>query len=195
MCWCTSTPLGASFALRLDGLTSLFCLLVLGVGTLIMMYCPRYLPARGRHGLDRPVHHAAASVQHRRRPGHELPPAAQLAALAGDGLRAGGDERRGPAPGARHLAGGLRPRARGRLPILQLRGRDADRVGAGPGGVSSIGRGMRGGAAAGTGHHHHWRLHPHGAQRRSEDRVPGFPRHRGRPRRDLDARRGARPGR
>src|SRR5690606_21151725 len=35
--------LGVSFTLRLDGLASLFALLVLGVGALIMAYCPRYL--------------------------------------------------------------------------------------------------------------------------------------------------------
>jgi NADH:ubiquinone oxidoreductase subunit 2 (subunit N)/multisubunit Na+/H+ antiporter MnhE subunit len=49
--WRWLPAFGVSFALRLDGLTSLFCLLVLGVGALIMMYCPRYLAARGRHGL------------------------------------------------------------------------------------------------------------------------------------------------
>ncbi|MFP8963091.1 hydrogen gas-evolving membrane-bound hydrogenase subunit E [Streptomyces nanhaiensis] len=39
-----------SFTLRMDGLATLFCLLVLGVGALIMAYCPRYLTAGGRHG-------------------------------------------------------------------------------------------------------------------------------------------------
>src|SRR5690606_42024010 len=35
--------LDVSFTLRLDGLGSLFALLVIGVGALIMSYCPRYL--------------------------------------------------------------------------------------------------------------------------------------------------------
>ncbi len=35
--------LGVTVSLRLDGLASLFALLVLGVGALIMAYCPRYL--------------------------------------------------------------------------------------------------------------------------------------------------------
>ncbi|WP_410535211.1 hydrogen gas-evolving membrane-bound hydrogenase subunit E [Streptomyces sp. KL2] len=39
-----------SFTLRMDGLATLFCLLVLGVGALIMAYCPRYLNAGERHG-------------------------------------------------------------------------------------------------------------------------------------------------
>ena len=42
-----------------------------------------------RDGLDRPLHHAAASVRRGGRAGHELPPAAQLAAAAGDRLRPG----------------------------------------------------------------------------------------------------------
>jgi multicomponent Na+:H+ antiporter subunit A len=41
--------LGVSATLRLDGLAALFCLLVLGVGVLIMGYCPRYLQPDGRH--------------------------------------------------------------------------------------------------------------------------------------------------
>ncbi|MGE5136493.1 MAG: hydrogen gas-evolving membrane-bound hydrogenase subunit E [Gemmatimonadota bacterium] len=48
--WRWIPALGVSFSLRLDGLASLFCLLVLGVGALIMAYCPRYLPHGGRHG-------------------------------------------------------------------------------------------------------------------------------------------------
>lgn len=48
--WRWIPALGVSFSLRLDGLASLFCLLVLGVGALIMAYCPRYLPRGGRHG-------------------------------------------------------------------------------------------------------------------------------------------------
>jgi len=39
---------GVSLTLRLDGLSALFCVLVLGVGALILGYCPRYL---------RPEHH------------------------------------------------------------------------------------------------------------------------------------------
>jgi len=39
----------ASFSLRLDGLAMVFGLLVLGVGALIMMYCPRYLSASSRY--------------------------------------------------------------------------------------------------------------------------------------------------
>lgn len=48
--WPWIPALGVSFTLRLDGLTALFCLLVLGVGALILAYCPRYLSAGGRHG-------------------------------------------------------------------------------------------------------------------------------------------------
>jgi multicomponent Na+:H+ antiporter subunit A len=40
---------GVSLTLRLDGLTALFCLLVLGVGALILGYCPRYLRPEHRH--------------------------------------------------------------------------------------------------------------------------------------------------
>ena len=42
--------LKASFALRLDGLSLLFSIVVLGVGALIMLYCPRYLSAGSGHG-------------------------------------------------------------------------------------------------------------------------------------------------
>ncbi|WP_224274253.1 hydrogen gas-evolving membrane-bound hydrogenase subunit E [Nocardioides lacusdianchii] len=42
--------LGVSFALRLNGLSSLFALMVLGVGALIMAYCPRYLSSHDPHG-------------------------------------------------------------------------------------------------------------------------------------------------
>ncbi|MFH0241260.1 hydrogen gas-evolving membrane-bound hydrogenase subunit E [Streptomyces sp. HK10] len=48
--WIDSPGISVSFTLRMDGLTTLFCLLVLGVGALIMAYCPRYLPATGKHG-------------------------------------------------------------------------------------------------------------------------------------------------
>lgn len=41
--------LDASLALRLDGLAGLFCLLILGVGALIMAFTPRYLPEEGTH--------------------------------------------------------------------------------------------------------------------------------------------------
>ena len=80
-------------------------------------------------GLDRPLHHAAASVRGGRRADHELPPAAQLAAAARHGLRAGRHGRRAtPYRGAGHAA--RRPIARrwtSGLPVLQLRRRDADR--------------------------------------------------------------------
>jgi multicomponent Na+:H+ antiporter subunit A len=49
--WPWLPGLGVSFSLRFDGLSALFCLLVLGVGALIMAYCPRYLPHGGRHGM------------------------------------------------------------------------------------------------------------------------------------------------
>ncbi|WP_206051482.1 hydrogen gas-evolving membrane-bound hydrogenase subunit E [Nocardioides ferulae] len=42
--------LGVTFALRLDGLSSLFALMVLGVGALILAYCPRYLGPQDPHG-------------------------------------------------------------------------------------------------------------------------------------------------
>ncbi|MFY1699189.1 hydrogen gas-evolving membrane-bound hydrogenase subunit E [Solwaraspora sp. WMMA2101] len=41
--------LEVAFALRLDGLSMVFGLLVLGVGALIMMYCPRYLTPDSRY--------------------------------------------------------------------------------------------------------------------------------------------------
>jgi len=40
---------GVSLTLRLDGLSALFCVLVLGVGALILGYCPRYLKPDHRH--------------------------------------------------------------------------------------------------------------------------------------------------
>ncbi|MGY1709354.1 hydrogen gas-evolving membrane-bound hydrogenase subunit E [Geodermatophilus sp. SYSU D00758] len=48
--WSWLPSLQVSFSLRLDGLAGLFCLIVLGVGTLIMAYCPRYLGDSGRNG-------------------------------------------------------------------------------------------------------------------------------------------------
>ncbi|MDQ3885815.1 MAG: NADH-quinone oxidoreductase subunit L, partial [Actinomycetota bacterium] len=48
--WAWLPSLGVSLSLQLDGLAALFCLLVLGVGALIMAYCPRYLAADSRHG-------------------------------------------------------------------------------------------------------------------------------------------------
>ncbi|SFO76143.1 multicomponent Na+:H+ antiporter subunit A [Geodermatophilus dictyosporus] len=48
--WSWLPSLQVSFALRLDGLAALFCLIVLGVGTLIMAYCPRYVGDGGRTG-------------------------------------------------------------------------------------------------------------------------------------------------
>ncbi|WP_409331626.1 hydrogen gas-evolving membrane-bound hydrogenase subunit E [Trujillonella humicola] len=42
--------LDVSFALRLDGLALLFSVIVLGVGALIMAYCPRYLSPTREHG-------------------------------------------------------------------------------------------------------------------------------------------------
>jgi multicomponent Na+:H+ antiporter subunit A len=47
--WPWMPALGVSLALRFDGLSALFCLLILGVGSLIMAYCARYLSADGRH--------------------------------------------------------------------------------------------------------------------------------------------------
>ncbi|MGY1752040.1 hydrogen gas-evolving membrane-bound hydrogenase subunit E [Blastococcus sp. SYSU D01042] len=40
----------AAFSLRLDGLAGLFCIIVLGVGALIMAYCPRYLGRDSANG-------------------------------------------------------------------------------------------------------------------------------------------------
>jgi multicomponent Na+:H+ antiporter subunit A len=51
--WRWLPTLGVEFALRIDGLAALFCLLVLGVGALIMAYCPRYL---GEHEPAGPVY-------------------------------------------------------------------------------------------------------------------------------------------
>ena len=51
--WRWLPTLGVEFALRIDGLAALFCLLVLGVGALIMAYCPRYL---GEHEAAGPVY-------------------------------------------------------------------------------------------------------------------------------------------
>ncbi|HSK27825.1 MAG TPA: hydrogen gas-evolving membrane-bound hydrogenase subunit E [Jiangellales bacterium] len=42
--------LGVDVALRLDGLSLLFAMVVLGVGVLIMLYCPRYLSSGAGHG-------------------------------------------------------------------------------------------------------------------------------------------------
>jgi multicomponent Na+:H+ antiporter subunit A len=42
--------LKASIALRLDGLSLLFSVVVLGVGALILLYCPRYLSVGSGHG-------------------------------------------------------------------------------------------------------------------------------------------------
>ncbi|GAA1902144.1 monovalent cation/H+ antiporter subunit A [Streptomyces sodiiphilus] len=47
--WSWLPSLGISATLRLDGLGALFALLVLGVGALIMAYCPRYLKEKGNH--------------------------------------------------------------------------------------------------------------------------------------------------
>ncbi|MBB0243265.1 DUF4040 domain-containing protein [Streptomyces alkaliphilus] len=41
--------LGVTAELRLDGLAAMFCLLILGVGALIMAYCARYLSEHGNH--------------------------------------------------------------------------------------------------------------------------------------------------
>lgn len=47
--WTWLPGLGVPFSLRLDGLSLLFSLLVLGVGALIMAYCARYLTPGQRH--------------------------------------------------------------------------------------------------------------------------------------------------
>ena len=47
--WTWLPSLGVSLSLRLDGLSLLFCMLVLGVGALIMAYCARYLKPDDRH--------------------------------------------------------------------------------------------------------------------------------------------------
>ncbi|WP_344236330.1 hydrogen gas-evolving membrane-bound hydrogenase subunit E [Actinocorallia libanotica] len=49
--WEWIPSLGVAFTLRLDGLSALFCVLVLGVGALIMAYSARYLPEGGPHGF------------------------------------------------------------------------------------------------------------------------------------------------
>ncbi|WP_198653488.1 hydrogen gas-evolving membrane-bound hydrogenase subunit E [Actinocorallia populi] len=48
--WSWIPSLGVSFTLRMDGLSALFCVLILGVGALIMAYSARYLPEGGPHG-------------------------------------------------------------------------------------------------------------------------------------------------
>jgi len=47
--WRWLPTLDVSLALRLDGLAMVFVLLILGVGALIMAYCPRYLTDDARH--------------------------------------------------------------------------------------------------------------------------------------------------
>jgi multicomponent Na+:H+ antiporter subunit A len=47
--WSWIPSLGVSFRLRLDGLSLLFALLILGVGALIMAYCARYLEPGQSH--------------------------------------------------------------------------------------------------------------------------------------------------
>jgi multicomponent Na+:H+ antiporter subunit A len=47
--WEWLPALGVSFALRLDALALVFCMLILGVGALIMAYCASYLPSGQRH--------------------------------------------------------------------------------------------------------------------------------------------------
>ncbi|WP_130796866.1 hydrogen gas-evolving membrane-bound hydrogenase subunit E [Streptomyces otsuchiensis] len=47
--WSWLPALGIDFSLRFDGLSALFCLLILGVGSLILAYCARYLSEDGRH--------------------------------------------------------------------------------------------------------------------------------------------------
>ena len=49
--WPWIPGIGVSLTVRLDGLTLLFSLLILGVGAMIMAYCPRYLPVGGPHRL------------------------------------------------------------------------------------------------------------------------------------------------
>ncbi len=49
--WEWMPSLQVSFSLRLDGLAGLFCLIVLGVGVLVMAYCPRYMGDSGRNGV------------------------------------------------------------------------------------------------------------------------------------------------
>ncbi|NJP67199.1 hydrogen gas-evolving membrane-bound hydrogenase subunit E [Streptomyces spiramenti] len=47
--WNWLPALGVEFSLRFDGLSQLFCLLILGVGSLILAYCARYLSEDGHH--------------------------------------------------------------------------------------------------------------------------------------------------
>ncbi|WP_040337504.1 hydrogen gas-evolving membrane-bound hydrogenase subunit E [Candidatus Blastococcus massiliensis] len=48
--WSWLPSLQVSFSLRLDGLAGLFCVIVLGVGALIMAYCPRYMGESSGNG-------------------------------------------------------------------------------------------------------------------------------------------------
>lgn len=47
--WPWLPRLGVHLTLRMDGLSALFCILVLGVGALILAYCPRYLEPGRSH--------------------------------------------------------------------------------------------------------------------------------------------------
>ncbi len=49
--WTWLPSLQVSFALRLDGLAGLFCLIVLGVGVLVMAYSARYMGDSSRNGV------------------------------------------------------------------------------------------------------------------------------------------------
>ncbi|MGY1706449.1 hydrogen gas-evolving membrane-bound hydrogenase subunit E [Geodermatophilus sp. SYSU D00697] len=49
--WTWLPSLQVSFSLRLDGLAGLFCLIVLGVGVLVMAYSPRYMGDSSRNGV------------------------------------------------------------------------------------------------------------------------------------------------
>ncbi|NED95808.1 DUF4040 domain-containing protein [Phytoactinopolyspora alkaliphila] len=48
--WAWMPSIGVDFRLHLDGVSLLFASLVLGVGSLILAYCPRYLEDNERHG-------------------------------------------------------------------------------------------------------------------------------------------------
>ncbi|MCZ2823864.1 MULTISPECIES: hydrogen gas-evolving membrane-bound hydrogenase subunit E [unclassified Modestobacter] len=48
--WEWLPSLGVSLSLRLDGVAGVFCLIVLGVGALVMAYCPGYLAEDEPHG-------------------------------------------------------------------------------------------------------------------------------------------------
>ncbi|MCZ2816485.1 hydrogen gas-evolving membrane-bound hydrogenase subunit E [Modestobacter sp. VKM Ac-2984] len=48
--WEWLPSLGVSLSLRLDGVAGVFCLIVLGVGALVMAYCPGYLGDEEPHG-------------------------------------------------------------------------------------------------------------------------------------------------